>query len=734
MVPRVPNIPPEPSARQIAEHELTGHAVCRSWCRHCVASKGRAHAHSSREEGEVPEIGIDYGFFGRGGEDVLPILCVKCRNSSTGCLGATVVDRKGASGSFLTAFIMSLGFKRILVRSDNERSLLSLIERVMNNLTGVELMHMTSPEGDHGFAEVGVCEIKAQTRILRSQLEQRHVNRIDEKDPLMSWIPRHAANCVSIYKLMDDGRTPDQRRCGKTWKRPGVYVGHHERSGAAIFLTPDGVKRGTRIARMLEHERWDRVFSATCVGVPWQLRPDQRNLARPVVLEAEADQGVALVIVMPAIPKTDRRRYVTKRDLVKYGHTDEWQACAQLASGMHNAKVPRDDRCRDRIGELVAEDDDQTQVERVSGTVHPEVEIPRPEAGEEMDVGEPTVVEDQQPVQQPVPTVRVGGSSSSGTRAGVGSRAHETNTDDRGTKRVRFTESRGQKRQGEDVEELAAKAEEQHLDADVEVPAHKTWRVQDVVGDAADAPPEQMNSFVQSKTEAFEKIEESLRPLCMAEDLNDDEIMELCVLSNELNAFEITATLNPSKLASFATRLGLREGFAADLTTARANGTMWEFSFEDDRAELRGVQNREHPELVAGSPPNDDFNSLLNTCAESQEISKLKTERIEPQIRTCVQAYKLQMAVQKHFVHEHPKDSASWDMLEVQPLVSDPSVHSIDGPMCRWSLKTGGSKDKTEKTKQSSRKSEQDGSRVPRKLLKYFVEMADGNATGDTST
>ena len=27
MVPRVPDLPPEPSARQIAEHELTGHAV-----------------------------------------------------------------------------------------------------------------------------------------------------------------------------------------------------------------------------------------------------------------------------------------------------------------------------------------------------------------------------------------------------------------------------------------------------------------------------------------------------------------------------------------------------------------------------------------------------------------------------------------------------------------------------------------------------------------------------------
>ena len=103
--------------------------------------------------------------------------------------------------------------------------------------------------------------------------------------------------------------TPDQRRCGKTWKRPvvefgesvhfrpvgennalrggdhgllrGVYVRHHERSGAAIFLTPDGVKRGTRVARMMERERWDRVFSATCVGVPWQLRPRSTESGEP---------------------------------------------------------------------------------------------------------------------------------------------------------------------------------------------------------------------------------------------------------------------------------------------------------------------------------------------------------------------------------------------------------------------------------------------------------------------
>ena len=230
----------------------------------------------------------------------------------------------------------------------------------------------------------------------------------------------------------------------------------------------------------------------------------------------------------------------------------------------------------------------------------------------------------------------MGGSSSSGTRAGSGSRANETNTDDRKTKRLRFTESRGQQRQGKDVEERAAKAEEQHLDADVEVPAHKTWRVEDVVGDAADAAPEQINRLASSKKEVLEKIEESLIPLCMVENLNDDEIIDLCILSNELNACETTALLNQSKFASIGTRFGLREGFAVDLTTARANGTMWDLSLEDDRAELRRVQNREQPELLAGSPSSDGFSSLLNTCVESQEISKLKSERNEPRIRACV--------------------------------------------------------------------------------------------------
>ena len=190
--------------------------------------------------------------------------------------------------SYMSGFIAGLGKKRSSVRSDKDRSLLRLIDSVSTNVLGVELVLMTSPEGDHaanGSAEVGVRESKARTRRLRSQVEQRLGNRIDDKVPLSSWIPPHA----EIVCPDTDGRR--SHACGKTWKRPvvefgesvhfrpagennamrggdqrmcrGVHVSHHERSGAAIFITPDGVKRGTRIARVLEHERWEPEFTAT---------------------------------------------------------------------------------------------------------------------------------------------------------------------------------------------------------------------------------------------------------------------------------------------------------------------------------------------------------------------------------------------------------------------------------------------------------------------------------------
>ena len=103
---------------------------------------------------------------------------------------------------------------------------------------------------------------------------------------------------------------------------------------------------------------------------------------------------------------------------------------------MHNAKVLHDDRCRDRIGEVMAEDYDQGQVERVSSRTVPEVEVRKLER-RWMLVNLWSIFRSQ----------LTSSHSSSGwvielrNQAGLGSRANETNTDDREMKRVRVTES-----------------------------------------------------------------------------------------------------------------------------------------------------------------------------------------------------------------------------------------------------------------------------------------------------
>ena len=89
----------------------------------------------------------------------------------------------------------------------------------------------------------------------------------------------------------------------------------------------------------------------------------------------------------------------------------------------------------------------------------------------------------------------------------------------------------------------------------------KTWRVEDVVGDAAGrSAPNKLTASCRARQRCSRRSKNHSDHIAWSNILNDDEIMELCKLSNELNACETTAILNPSKFASCATRLGLHEG------------------------------------------------------------------------------------------------------------------------------------------------------------------------------
>ena len=88
---------------------------------------------------------------------------------------------------------------------------------------------------------------------------------------------------------------------------------------------------------------------------------------------------------------------------------------------------------------------------------------------------------------------------------------------------------------------------------------------------------------------------------------------------------------------------------------------------------------------------------ILNTHHSSHSVSLHLTstksravrasggrQKIEPQIRTCLQALQVADGDAKSFHPQHPKDSTSWKMPDDQSLVSDLRVYSIDGVLCRW--------------------------------------------------
>ena len=86
--------------------------------------------------------------------------------------GATCRERKGHTAyfiSFLVGFIKDLGFRRIILKCDNEPSIQSC--------AGVEVIPQGPPEGDHmanGPVEMAVREVKRQCRTLRIPSEQKH--------------------------------------------------------------------------------------------------------------------------------------------------------------------------------------------------------------------------------------------------------------------------------------------------------------------------------------------------------------------------------------------------------------------------------------------------------------------------------------------------------------------------------------------------------------------------------
>ena len=159
-----------PTNREKQEHEDSGHAVYRSWCAACVEGKGVGAQHrielleEEERERTTAIVAVDGFFMAQENADTFPTLV--CRDSRFGQTGATCCERKGPTAyfiSFFVGFIKDLGFRRIILKCDNEPSTTSLQDSVIHACAGVEVIPQGPPERDHmanGRVEMAVREVK----------------------------------------------------------------------------------------------------------------------------------------------------------------------------------------------------------------------------------------------------------------------------------------------------------------------------------------------------------------------------------------------------------------------------------------------------------------------------------------------------------------------------------------------------------------------------------------------
>ena len=142
----------------------------------------------------------------------------------------------------------------------------------------------------------------------------------------------------------------------------GIFVGHHERTSASLFLSERGLVRGTRVQRKTADQQLDNEFIRKCRGVPWMLTGrEPEPEARPPPVPAGVMPAPEAVVRAPQ----QWRTYILKQDVARYGPTPGCEACVALARGAQRVTKPHSDECTARMEEVMQRDEDALVQQRL---------------------------------------------------------------------------------------------------------------------------------------------------------------------------------------------------------------------------------------------------------------------------------------------------------------------------------------------------------------------------------
>ena len=528
----------------------------------------------------------------------------------------TVVPRKGVSETevaiaFLLDCIYELGYSNttISIKNDQEPAIKAVIDAVCHQRQAQTILE-ESPKGSsasNGVVEKGVQDAEHQVRALRLSLEARLNSKIPINHPIIPWLVQHAGFTHNRFQLGHDGKTPYERLKNKSFSQPmlelgesvhykktkyeigpglfkyddrwdkGIFLGYRARSNEAFIGTPAGVIRCRTMHRKPPQERWQPQEVQAIRGVPWDMiAPDSPELPAEQQLRPIVDGQQPIVpeaLAEGENNKNKRNFKIFKTDLIKHGYTRNCPGCNAAMAG-RTPQPAHSSVCRDRYQQILLQD--EAGKRRVQS------------AQERLTNNEPNQQQQQQQqsqqqqIQQQIPA---------------------------------------------DPEQM----EEDELFSSENV--ERTARYHD---SSRPAPPEAVTPVGDSVPQTPPDLLDEFAPDDDMLGSTDTRLLAQIAIEYIQYGNHISELFSPPRVTHIATKIGLKPGFALDLTQVDPeDGKPWDLSDAAKQAKAERMVREEKPFLLIGSPPCTAFSTLF-----SMNHNKMDPKTVHNMIHEALQHLK----------------------------------------------------------------------------------------------
>ena len=254
--------PKQPSAADIELHRIT-HWPYRSWCEECVKGRGLGEqrgTHVGRDH-EIPIVGLDYFYMTEKGLEHRSdlayandaeveaarecgdiVLCIVIRCYASKNIFCHEVPCKGDGGDRVVVNLAVedigwLGHTRVILKSDQERSLVALVTRALevlkfkvDKLESVSIEHIPTCDSQaSGGTEIGVRAVRGLFRTMRLCIGKRIGRGLSVKHPVSSWLFEHVSLLLNACVRGEDGLTPWARVRGRAFGQRLIGFGERVR-------------------------------------------------------------------------------------------------------------------------------------------------------------------------------------------------------------------------------------------------------------------------------------------------------------------------------------------------------------------------------------------------------------------------------------------------------------------------------------------------------------------------